>query len=135
MGPINGGHLVGKYLKEVTNTEIAFGLSGGHIDLSGLQRIKGATRSEDYLQINYDNGSIDLSSLRWVDYGYTRFLVTGAVCTLTSLESVVGTTFQTNYSVTPVATSINLPVMTNHDGGSYIVQNAKVVQDPLGLGG
>ncbi|PKL35699.1 MAG: thiamine pyrophosphate-binding protein [Spirochaetae bacterium HGW-Spirochaetae-1] len=29
---INGGHLVGKYLKEVEKTEIVFGISGGHIE-------------------------------------------------------------------------------------------------------
>ncbi len=32
MGMINGGHLVCKYLKEVEGVEIAFGLSGGHIE-------------------------------------------------------------------------------------------------------
>ncbi len=105
--------------------------SGGHIDLSGLQRIKGADRSEDYLQINYDNGSIDLASLRWIESGHTRFLVSGAVCTLTSLESAVGTTFQTSYSTLPTATEINLPTLTDHNGGSYIVHNAKVVNAPM----
>lgn len=32
MGQINGGHLVGRYLKEVEKVDIAFGLSGGHIE-------------------------------------------------------------------------------------------------------
>lgn len=32
MGMINGGHLVGKYLKEVEKVEIVFGLSGGHLE-------------------------------------------------------------------------------------------------------
>jgi len=32
MGMINGGHLVGKYLKEVENIEIVFGISGGHLE-------------------------------------------------------------------------------------------------------
>ena len=29
MALINGGHLVGKYLKEVENVDIVFGISGG----------------------------------------------------------------------------------------------------------
>ncbi|RJQ67051.1 MAG: thiamine pyrophosphate-binding protein [Desulfobacteraceae bacterium] len=32
MTMINGGHLVGKYLKEVENVQIVFGISGGHIE-------------------------------------------------------------------------------------------------------
>lgn len=32
MGMINGGHLVGKYLKEVEKIEIVFGISGGHLE-------------------------------------------------------------------------------------------------------
>jgi acetolactate synthase I/II/III large subunit len=32
MGTINGGHLVGKYLKEVEKVEIVFGISGGHLE-------------------------------------------------------------------------------------------------------
>lgn len=32
MGKINGGYLVGKYLKNVENIDIVFGLSGGHIE-------------------------------------------------------------------------------------------------------
>jgi acetolactate synthase-1/2/3 large subunit len=32
MGMINGGHLVGKYLKEVEKVEIVFGISGGHLE-------------------------------------------------------------------------------------------------------
>ena len=32
MGMINGGHLVGKYLKEVENVDIVFGISGGHLE-------------------------------------------------------------------------------------------------------
>jgi acetolactate synthase-1/2/3 large subunit len=32
MVQINGGHLVGKYLKEVQKTDIVFGISGGHIE-------------------------------------------------------------------------------------------------------
>jgi acetolactate synthase I/II/III large subunit len=32
MALINGGHLVGKYLKEVENVDIVFGISGGHIE-------------------------------------------------------------------------------------------------------
>jgi len=32
MAMINGGHLVGKYLKEVEKVEIVFGISGGHLE-------------------------------------------------------------------------------------------------------
>ena len=32
MGMINGGHLVGKYLKEVEKVDIVFGISGGHLE-------------------------------------------------------------------------------------------------------
>lgn len=32
MAKINGGHLVGKYLKEVENVDIVFGISGGHLE-------------------------------------------------------------------------------------------------------
>ncbi len=32
MAAINGGHLVGKYLREVEKVDIVFGLSGGHIE-------------------------------------------------------------------------------------------------------
>jgi acetolactate synthase-1/2/3 large subunit len=32
MGTIKGGHLVGKYLKEVEKVEIVFGISGGHLE-------------------------------------------------------------------------------------------------------
>jgi acetolactate synthase I/II/III large subunit len=32
MALINGGHLVGKYLKEVEKVEVVFGISGGHIE-------------------------------------------------------------------------------------------------------
>ncbi len=32
MAMIKGGHLVGKYLKEVENVDIVFGISGGHIE-------------------------------------------------------------------------------------------------------
>ena len=32
MGMINGGHLVGKYLKEVEKVNIVFGISGGHLE-------------------------------------------------------------------------------------------------------
>ncbi len=32
MGMIKGGHLVGKYLKEVEKIEVVFGLSGGHLE-------------------------------------------------------------------------------------------------------
>jgi len=32
MALINGGHLVGKYLKEVEHVDTVFGISGGHIE-------------------------------------------------------------------------------------------------------
>ena len=32
MALINGGHLVGKYLKEIENVEVVFGISGGHLE-------------------------------------------------------------------------------------------------------
>jgi acetolactate synthase-1/2/3 large subunit len=32
MGLINGGHLVGKYLKEIEKVDIVFGISGGHLE-------------------------------------------------------------------------------------------------------
>jgi len=40
MALINGGHLVGKYLKEVEKVDIVFGISGGHIEsmLDGFTR-------------------------------------------------------------------------------------------------
>ena len=39
---INGGHLVGKYLKEVEKIDIVFGISGGHIEamLDGFTEYK-----------------------------------------------------------------------------------------------
>ncbi|HLZ19578.1 MAG TPA: thiamine pyrophosphate-binding protein [Smithellaceae bacterium] len=42
MALINGGHLVGKYLKEVENVDTVFGISGGHIEsmLDGFTRYK-----------------------------------------------------------------------------------------------
>ena len=42
MGTINGGHLVGKYLKEVEKVEIVFGISGGHLEaiLDGFTQYK-----------------------------------------------------------------------------------------------
>lgn len=42
MAKINGGHLVGKYLKEVENVDIVFGISGGHIEavLDGFTEYK-----------------------------------------------------------------------------------------------
>lgn len=42
MGTINGGHLVGKYLKEVEKVEIVFGISGGHLEaiLDGFTEYK-----------------------------------------------------------------------------------------------
>jgi acetolactate synthase-1/2/3 large subunit len=42
MGNINGGHLVGKYLKEVEKVEIVFGISGGHLEsiLDGFTQYK-----------------------------------------------------------------------------------------------
>ncbi len=42
MALINGGHLVGKYLKEMENVEIVFGISGGHIEsiLDGFTQYK-----------------------------------------------------------------------------------------------
>ena len=42
MAMINGGHLVGKYLKEVENVDIVFGISGGHIEamLDGFTEYK-----------------------------------------------------------------------------------------------
>jgi acetolactate synthase-1/2/3 large subunit len=42
MGMINGGHLVGKYLKEVENVDIVFGISGGHLEsiLDGFAEYK-----------------------------------------------------------------------------------------------
>ena len=32
MAMIKGGHLVGKYLKEVEKVDIVFGISGGHLE-------------------------------------------------------------------------------------------------------
>lgn len=42
MALINGGHLVGKYLKEVENVDTVFGISGGHIEaiLDGFTEYK-----------------------------------------------------------------------------------------------
>jgi acetolactate synthase I/II/III large subunit len=42
MGTINGGHLVGKYLKEVEKVDIVFGISGGHLEaiLDGFTQYK-----------------------------------------------------------------------------------------------
>ncbi|MBN2161145.1 MAG: thiamine pyrophosphate-binding protein [Spirochaetes bacterium] len=42
MALINGGHLVGKYLKQVENVDIVFGISGGHIEsmLDGFTEYK-----------------------------------------------------------------------------------------------
>jgi acetolactate synthase I/II/III large subunit len=42
MALISGGHLVGKYLKEVENVNIVFGISGGHIEtmLDGFTQFK-----------------------------------------------------------------------------------------------
>ncbi|MBN1496226.1 MAG: thiamine pyrophosphate-binding protein [Spirochaetes bacterium] len=42
MALINGGHLVGKYLKEIENVDVVFGISGGHLEslLDGFTEYK-----------------------------------------------------------------------------------------------
>ncbi|NMC97610.1 MAG: NUDIX domain-containing protein, partial [Deltaproteobacteria bacterium] len=54
MAKIMGGHLVGKYLKEVENIDIVFGISGGHIepDETPIEAVIRETREEAGLDIS-----------------------------------------------------------------------------------
>lgn len=94
--------------------------SGGHVDLSGVDTIVGANRSEDQFRINVGAGSsIDLSSLQTtysVGSGPILFNIDATEFSLPAATDLSRTTFNM-----AAGTTLNLPALINHSNGTFNV--------------
>ena len=121
---------------------------GGLIDLSGLQTLSGSAHSSDRLRIYVNTGgSIDFSSLQHIPSGYTNFHVSAATFELPELRSTTNVLFDLNtncqatlakaetFSNTSIdleagTTSLSVPTLVSHSGGTYTIREGTVVDAP-----
>lgn len=133
---------------DVTTHQVIEATDNGRIDLSGLETIAGAAHSSDRLRIDINSGgSIDLSGLQRITSGYTDFYVFAPTFELPELRSTSGTLFDLNtncqatfakaatFSGTSIdleagTTSLSVPSLISHNGGSYKVREGTTFDAP-----
>jgi len=101
--------------------------NGGVINLSGVQTLKGAARAEDRVEFVIDSfgSNIDLSGLKTITAGSTKFDLSVPNFTLTRLESAVGTTFEVK-----AGTTLSLPALVTQTGNAVTVRSSGTVSAP-----